>query len=206
MDIKVEHDALGTHFNWELDGVTPRMIDWFWMNMEKGFMLWHPEQHEALEWPVRPKHGDPFGAIHNAPQTWDDGRRQNLYIRFERLADVAPHIRDVLVHDHAMIVAGLGLTEEEMHKADPMGYRIHQWSASDRGVVGRSSAIGTRKKEDEAMGKIWAAHAGQEIGNWEVFLPQLYQLYRVVTDTRRNPYADLSLEGRGRDARYKHIG
>lgn len=51
-------DARGTHFDWSLDGVTPRMIDWFWSNIEKGFMLWHPEQHEALEWPVPPRHGD----------------------------------------------------------------------------------------------------------------------------------------------------
>lgn len=205
MDVQVEHDGLGTHFDWTLEGVTPKMIDWFWMNMEKGFILWHPEQHEPMEWPVPPKHGQPLGAIHNAPQTWDDGRRQNLYIRFERLEDVKPEIRDVICHEHVMIVAGLGLTEEEMHAGDPMGYRIHQWSASDNGVKGRSSAIGTRKPEDEAQGKVWAAHAATEIANWEVFLPTLYGLYRVVKDVRRNPMADLTVEGTGRDARYKHI-
>jgi hypothetical protein len=68
MDITVEHDDLGTHFDWSLDGVTPRMIDWFWSNMEKGFVLWHPEQHEYLEWPVPPRHGDPLGAVHNGPR------------------------------------------------------------------------------------------------------------------------------------------
>ena len=36
------HDGLGTHFDWTLDGVTPRMINWFWSNMEKSFVLWHP--------------------------------------------------------------------------------------------------------------------------------------------------------------------
>ena len=52
-----------------------------------------------------------------------------------------------------------------------MGYRVHQWSASDTGVRGRSSGIGRRKPEDEAAGKVWAAHAAEEIANWEVFLP-----------------------------------
>jgi hypothetical protein len=184
MNITTEHDALGTHFNWQLDGVTPRMIDWFWSNMEKGFVLWHPEQHEPMDWPVPPKHGNPLGAIHNAPQTWSDGRRQDLYIRFERLQDVPPEVRDVIGHEHVMIVAGLGLSVEEMRAAEPMGYRVHQWSASDAGVRGRSSGIGRRKTEDAAAGKVWAAHAAEEIGNWAVFLPQLYQLYRVVTDTR----------------------
>lgn len=201
----ITQDALGTHIDWEHDGVTARMIDWFWMNMEKGFILWHPEQHEPMEWPVPPKHGAPLGAIHNAPQTWDDGRRQNLYIRFERFEDVPSEIRDVICYDHVIIVAGLGLDEEAMRKGDPMGYRIHQWEASDSGVVGKSSGIGTRKKETPEDGRVWAAHAAQEVGNWGAFLPSLYKLYQVVTDTRRNPYADFTVEGRGREARYRFL-
>lgn len=206
MQYKVSHDKLGTHLDWKLESVTARMIDWFWINMEKGFMLWHPEQHEALEWPVPPVHGNPLGAIHNAPQTWSDGRRQNLYIRFEKFKDVAPEIRDVFRYDHIIVTAGLGFDLKAMKRGEPMGYRIHQWKASDGGVIGKSSGIGTRRKETVEDGKVWAAHAAQEVGNWEVFLPQLYGLYRVVTDTRRNPFADLSVKGKGRKAVYKHIG
>jgi hypothetical protein len=205
MDHSILHDQLGTHIDWALDGVTARMIDWFWLNMEKGFILWHPEQHEPLEWPVPPKHGDPLGAIHNAPQTWDDGRRQNLFIRFERLENVPPEIRDVIAYKHVMIVAGLGLDEASMAVDEPMGYRVHQWQASDAGVVGRSTAVGWRKPETRADGEVWAAHAAQEIANWGVFLPSLYRLYQVVTDVRRNPFADLSVDGAGRAAKYAHI-
>jgi hypothetical protein len=199
----IEHDALGTHFDWQLDGVTPRMIDWFWSNMEKGFVLWHPEQHEYLEWPVRPQHGAPLGAIHNAPQTWEDGVRQDLFIRFERLEDLADDIRDLIAFDHVMVVAGLGLSEEEIALDDPLGYRVHQWSASDGGVVGRSSGIGRRKPEDEEAGRVWAAHAAEEIANWEVFLPTLYGLWRVVDNPRENPFTDLSVGGTGREATYR---
>jgi hypothetical protein len=205
MDAKVSHDALGTHIDWSHDGITARMIDWFWSNMDKGFMLWHPEQHEALEWPVPPAHGNPLGAIHNAPQTWNDGRRQNLYIRFEKFSDVLPEIRDVICYEHVIVTAGLGFDEEAMRQGDPMGYRIHQWQATDFGVVGKSSGIGTRRQETVEQGKVWAAHCIQEIGNWGNFLPQLYSLYRVITDTRRNPFTDLTVEGHGRDARYKFI-
>ena len=201
----ISHDALGTHIDWQHEDITPRMIDWFWSNMEKGFILWHPEQHEALQWAVPPKHGDPLGAIHIAPQTWNDGRRQNLYIRFERLEDLSPEIAQCIRYEHVMVVAGLGMGEECLAKPEPMGYRIHQWQKTDAGVVGRSSAIGTRRKETVEDGKVWAAHAAQEIGNWGSFLPQLYSLYKVVTDTARNPYTDLSVEGVGRSARYRHI-
>ena len=205
MDYIVSYDGIATHLDWTHESVTPRMLDWFWSNMEKGFILWHPEQHEPLEWVVAPKHGDPIGSIHNAPQTWSDGRRQNLYIRMERLLDVAPEVRDHIRYEHVVIVAGLGLEESCLAKPDPMGYRIHQWQKTDDGVVGRSTAYGTRKKETEADGKVWAAHCAQEVGNWGVFLPQLYTLYKVVNDPRRNPFADLSVEGQGRNARYRHI-
>lgn len=205
MEYIVTHDQLGTHLDWRHDAVTARMIDWFWSNMEKAFILWHPEQHEPLEWPVPVVHGNPIGAIHNAPQTWDDGRRQNIFIRFEKFADVPEHIRDVIIYKHVVICAGLGMDEESMRKPDPMGYRIHQWEATDFGVIGKSSGIGTRRKETVEDGKIWAAHCSQEIGNWGVFLPQLYELYKVVTNPKRNPFTDLSVEGRGREARYQFI-
>jgi len=205
MEYTVSYDGRATHLDWKHDGITPRMIDWFWSNMEKCFILWHPEQHEPLEWPVPPKHGNPVGSIHNAPQTWNDGRRQNLYIRFEKLEDVPADIRDYIVYEHVVFMAGLGLDEESMRKPDPMGYRLHQWERTDYGVVGKSSGIGTRRKETEQDGKVWAAHCAQEVGNWGNFLPQLYDLYKVVTDTRRNPFADLSVEGRGRNAHYRYI-
>jgi hypothetical protein len=38
---RITQDDLGTHLEWEHDGITPRMMDWFWSNMEKGFVLWH---------------------------------------------------------------------------------------------------------------------------------------------------------------------
>ncbi|MCB1338193.1 MAG: hypothetical protein KDK10_12330 [Maritimibacter sp.] len=205
MDYQITHSALGTHIDWALDGVTASQIDWFWSNMEKGFILWHPEQHEPLSWPVPPVHGNPLGAIHNAPQTWDDGRRQDLYIRFERLEDLPDPVRAAICHSHVIAVSGLGFNEASMQDPEPLGYRLHQWSPSDSGVVGKSTAIGARKPETEADGKVWAAHAAGEIGNWEVFLPTLHSLYKVVTDPRRNPFTDLSVEGTGRGARYRFI-
>ena len=45
MKYTVSHDAMGTHIDWEHVGITAHMIDWFWSNMGKGFILWHPAQH-----------------------------------------------------------------------------------------------------------------------------------------------------------------
>ncbi len=203
--MKMTQDNMGTHLEWEHEGVTPKMIDWFWSNMEKGYILWHPEQHEALTWAVPPVNGNPVGSIHIAPQTWNDGVRQNLYIRIENLADVEPEVKAYLKYEHAVIVAGLGLGEEALENPRPMGYRIHQWEKTDFGVRGMSSAIGTRKKETKEEGVIWAQHCEEEIGNWGVFLPNLYHLYRVVKNPNTNPFADLTLDGKGSVAKYRYI-
>ena len=148
MEMKVTQDSMGTHLDWQHEGVTPVMIDWFWSNMEKSFLLWHPSQHEPLVWAIAPKHGNPIGSIHIAPQTWNDGTRQNLYIRFEDLETIPAEIKEYIIYEHCVVVAGLGLGEESIKKGDPMGYRIHQWQKTDYGVVGKSSAIGTRKKRN----------------------------------------------------------
>jgi hypothetical protein len=205
MEVNVVQDKMGTHIDWQHEGVTPRMIDWFWSNMEKGFLLWHPAQHEPLIWAVPVKPGNPIGSVHIAPQTWSDGTRQNLYIRFEDLATIPADVKEYIIYEHCVVVAGLGFGPASLEKGEPMGYRIHQWQKTDYGVVGKSSAIGTRKKETPEEGIVWSKHCIEEIGNWGVFLPQLYTLFKVVTNTDYNPYADLTVEGKGKDLKYKFI-
>ena len=114
MEARVTQDAMGTHLDWEHEGITPRMIDWFWSNMEKGFILWHPEQHEPLNWAIPPKHGNPVGSIHIAPQTWKDGSRQNIYIRFEDFKDVPVDVKKYVIYEHCVIMAGLGWRGETL--------------------------------------------------------------------------------------------
>ena len=190
---------------WELDNVTPRMIDWFWSNMEKCMLLWHPEQHEPLEWAVPPVHGNPIGSIHIAPQTWNDGTRQNLYIQFQDVASLPDPHTPYIKHEHLAAVCCIGMGEAALEKPEPWGYRIHQWSKSDNGVIGCSTAIGALMKENHADKLNWATHCEEEVGNWGVFLPALYPLYQVVKNTDYNPYADLSIEKYHNKFRYKYI-
>ncbi len=206
MEVKADWDGRAMHLDWSHEGVTAAMIDWFWSNMEKGFLLWHPSQHEPLQWAVPVRHGDPVGSVHIAPQTWNDGKRQNLYIRLEDPREVPDWVKDYVVYEHVAILAGIGLGEEALREPNPLGYRVHQWQKTDSGVVGRSSACGTRKPETEESGRVWAAHCAEEIGNWGVFLPDLHRLYKVVGNAAYNPFADLSVEGRGKDLRYRFIG
>jgi hypothetical protein len=201
----VSQDAMGTHLDWQHKDVTAAMIDWFWSNMEKCFLLWHPEEHQPLTWAIPPKHGNLIGAVHIAPQTWSDGTFQNLYIRFENLDDVPQEIKKYVVCEHCIIVAGLGFGEESLQIKEPMGYRIHQWQNDGKGVVGKSNAFGWKKPENKEQGMVWAKHAVIEIKNWGVFLPQLYKLYQVVKNIEYNPFSNLSIERKNGILLYKNM-
>ena len=204
MNYTITYDGKATHLDWAHEGITSKMVDWFWSNMEKGFLLWHPSQHEPLEWAVRPEQDKIVGSIHIAPQTWNDGSRQNLYIRCEDITTVPEWVKDYVIYDHVIFVSAIGFGEEALANPDVFGYRIHQWQKTDDGIVGKSTAIGIKKPEDEAAGKVWAAHCGEEIGNWKAFLPQIYELYKVVENPKFNPYTDLSVTGKGATLAYKN--
>jgi hypothetical protein len=195
-----------THIDWELVGVTAQMIDWFWSNMEKCDYLWHPNQHHGFEWFVSIQElGTPIGSIHIAPQTWNDGKKIRPYIRMEALADTSEEIRALLKYDHVVVAGAISILGDNVKRDDPvLGYRVHQWQKTDSGLVGMSSAVGVQKN-DADDGLIWAAHACEEVGNWEVFLPDLFRLYRVITNRDICPYYSFRVAGTGKDARYKDI-
>jgi hypothetical protein len=192
-----------THIDWELDGVTSRMIDWFWSNMEKGDNLWHPDQHMDFKWFVSMEEaGGPIGSIHIAPQKWDNGKMLNIYIRLDKFSDLTQEMRDLIKYDHCVLASGISLTGVHVHRDDPsFGYRIHQWQKSDGGVVGMSSGIEIGKN-DADNGLVWAKHASQEISNWEVFLPRLYELYKVIKNPHICPYYSFKIERHGKEVIY----
>lgn len=43
-------------------GVSARMLDWFWANMEKGYYLWAPGSHKRFSWVKAPWQ---YGFIHS---------------------------------------------------------------------------------------------------------------------------------------------
>ncbi len=205
MEYSITQDENGTHLSWQHPNVHAKEIDWFWSNMEKCFLLWHPEEHEPLQWAIPPKHQNLTGAVHIAPQTWSDGQRQNLYIRFENFEHVPEVIKNYVEYEHCIIVAGLGFGEESLYVKEPLGFRVHQWQDTQSGVIGKANAFGWKKSENHEQGMVWAKHAATEIANWGVFLPTLFDLYQVVKNPLYNPFMDLTIKKQGTHLTYIHL-
>ena len=196
----IQQENSWTHIKWTLDGVTPDMIDWHWCNMEKTFILWHPQEHRALSWVIRPTEDKFIGAIHKTIQggepadMWDPNEVP-FGLKYWDPRIMSKEMADVVFCDHMVLV---GSVKDGDYDAKTAGsFRIHQWMASDNGVVGMSSGITLNpedlEKEKKRMMK-WTLHAGGEVHNWAVFLPTLYNLYKVVENPKVNIHHSLKIE------------
>ncbi len=199
-----------TNVDWELEDVTARMINWFWSNMDKFDILWHPGQHFGCWWMKGFGPNDlntMLNTIHIAPQKWNDGKMLNLYIRIEELDKVPKAAKSLIKYDHVLIAGGdmTGQLNEENPYAPTSTWRVHQWQASDDGVIGMSSAITLGTEDAIESGLTWAQHGSEEISNWEVSLPEFYRIYKVVTNPEICPYYDFKVSGTGLDAKYLYM-
>jgi len=193
-----------THIDWELEGVTPKMIDWWWCNMEKGFALWHPIEHTDFYWHSKPTGNEAIGKIHVAPQVWSDGRIFRPHIRFDDVATLPEEVKEIVVYSHVLVAAGISLTDENVKDdAPPIAYRIHQWEGTDAGVRGLSSAVPMKPDPLETeRGLVWAKHCAEEMGYFQDFLPDLYRLWSVVKNPKLNPYFSFKIVREGKSLRY----
>jgi hypothetical protein len=94
-DAVVDHD--------ELVGVTPEMIDWWWVNMEKGYPLWEPNDHKSFVWEVPPPVGGYLGAIQIAEEKMGPMPPMKIRIRWDN-PDSCPIPRSC---EHAIVASGI---------------------------------------------------------------------------------------------------
>jgi hypothetical protein len=199
----IRQDEKGwTHIDWELEAVTPEMLNWWWTNMEKGFALWHPIDHADFYWHIKPKDKNALGAIQVAPQIWSDGKVIKPHIRWDDVATLSEDIKEIIIYDHVVVAAGISMTGENVKDDDPpVSYRIHQWEKTGFGVRGMSSAIPIEPEAPE-KGLIWAKHGSEEIGYFQDFLADLYRLWSVVKNPEINPYFSFKIVRDGKSPRY----
>lgn len=165
----------------ELVGVTPEMIDWWWVNMEKGYPLWEPEAHKSFVWEVPPPAGGYLGAIQVAEEKMGPLPPMKIRIRWDD-PDRCPIPAS---YEHAIVASGI----------DPDGnvgaMILHEWEASPRGTRMRST-MRFFGPVPPGLPEIWKAHDRSEVSTFPHFLPDLYRLWQRVEDPAINRQCSLA--------------
>jgi succinate dehydrogenase / fumarate reductase flavoprotein subunit len=176
-DAVVDHD--------ELVGVTPEMIDWWWVNMEKGYPLWEPNDHKSFVWEVPPPLGGYLGAIQIAEEKMGPMPPMKIRIRWDD-PDGCPIPR---TYEHAIVASGV----------DPEGkvgaMILHEWEKSPRGTRMRST-MRFLGPVPPALPEIWKKHDRAEVSTFPKFLPDLYRLWQAVKDPTINRQCSLAKNSR----------
>ncbi len=176
-DAVVDHD--------ELVGVTPEMIDWWWVNMEKGYPLWEPEDHKSFVWEVPPPIGGYLGAIQIAEEKMGPLPPMKIRIRWDD-PDSCPIPR---TYDHAIVASGIS-------PEGKVGAMIlHEWEKSPRGTRMRST-MRFFGPVPPGLPEIWRAHDRAEVSRFPEFLPDLYRLWQAVKDPAINRQCSLARSSR----------
>ncbi len=198
----------------EIPGITPDMIDWWWVNMEKGYELWCPDEHKGFKWEVKPPLGGHIGAVQIATESIDYGPVMNLRIEW-----VDPNIgtqeqKDFWTYEHLLTAGSTGA--QPGTKA--MVMLSHQWEAIPGGCKMRSCMHGfpepppgsftpPKPTTQHPSGKSptgggWIAHNKAEVSTFKEFLPALYKMWQVVDDPAINRQCSLKIKKGGSKITY----
>ncbi len=172
-DAVVEHD--------ELVGVTPEMIDWWWVNMEKGYPLWEPNDHKSFVWEVPPPVGGYLGAIQIAEEKMGPMPPMKIRIRWDD-PDSCPIPR---TYEHAIVASGIN------PEGEVQAMILHEYEKSPRGTKMRSTMrfLGPVPPN---LPEIWKKHDRAEVSTFPNFLPDLYRMWQSVKDPAINRQCSLN--------------
>jgi hypothetical protein len=174
-DAVVDHD--------ELVGITPEMIDWWWVNMEKGYPLWEPNDHKSFVWEVPPPAGGFLGAIQIAEEKMGPLPPMKIRIRWDD-PSTCPIPR---VYEHAIVASGINPDGEVQAMI------LHEYEKSPRGTRMRST-MRFLGPVPPGLPEIWKLHDKSEVTTFPRFLPDLYRLWQAVKDPTINRQCSLKIK------------
>ncbi|MBN2418295.1 MAG: hypothetical protein JXL81_02840 [Deltaproteobacteria bacterium] len=200
-----------------IPGVTTEMIDWWWVNMEKGYELWCPDEHKGFKWAIKPPMNGHIGAVQIATESIDYGPVMDLRIEW-----VDPNLgtqeqKDFWTYEHLLTAGSTG----EQPGTIPMVMLSHQYEAIPEGCKMRSCMHGFPKPppgsgpppefkfemKEHPTGKKptgggWPAHNVAEVSTFKNFLPALWGIWQAVSDPAINRKASLKIKKEGSNIIY----
>ena len=165
----------------EIHGVIPEMLDWWWDNIEKAYPLWHPTAHKSFVFEVPPGKVGHVGAINNIYEVLDKGVVIQGRSRREDVSFADP---SMIIYEHVEVNASIDADNKNTGQ-----YIIHQYEATSNGIRMRSTF-----HSPEPMPPSVDRHSEEETAQFAHFLPELYRLWKVVTDREINPHFCLKVK------------
>jgi hypothetical protein len=192
-----------------IPGVTEEMLDWWWVNMEKGYELWCPDEHKGFRWEIKPPLAGHIGAVQIATESIDYGPVRDLRIEW-----VDPNFgtqvqKDFWTYKHLLTAGSSG-----SQPGIPPGVILsHQWEAIPGGCKMRScmhgfggpppgkappqGAIPPHPSGKKPSGGGWRVHNIAEASTFKAFLPALWGIWQAVTDPTINRHCSLKIKKEG---------
>ncbi len=192
-----------------IPGVTAEMLDWWWVNMEKGYELWCPDEHKGFRWKIKPPLGGHIGAVQIATESIDYGPVMPIRIEW-----VDPNLgteeqKKFWTYEHLLTAAG---------PTDPQSGNkshvvlSHQWEPIPGGCKMRSCMHGIpggppggapaglmppHPSGKKPTGGGWRTHNIAEVSTFKAFLPTLWGIWQAVSDPTINRQASLKIIKQG---------
>jgi hypothetical protein len=194
-----------------IPGVTAEMLDWWWVNMEKGYELWCPDEHKGFTWEIKPPLGGHIGAVQIARESIDYGPVMDLRIEWVDPSIGTQQQKDFWVYEH-LLTAG---TTGAQPGTKPRVMLSHQWEAIPGGCKMRSCMHGqpepppgSRPAQSQPgpfqhpsgkkpTGGGWPAHNIAEVSTFKALLPALWGIWQAVTDPAINRQCSLKIKKEG---------
>lgn len=197
---KWEIQAQTQHF---LPGVTAKMLDWFWANMEKCYYLWGPGSHKRFNWVKSPSQYGFLNSVHMISESVAKGHPVfgGNGIEIHRLGleyfPFTEHLSNVIVEG----------TFNDLNEFVDM--TVHMWEDCEGGSRHITAAVAsTTCQEPPHFVKEMLAenpnvkliapsatdHSEYEASRWPVFLPQMYELWKGHPDPSQNVQCNLTVE------------
>ena len=206
-DAKAKGYILTTQAQHFLPGVTAKMMDWWWANMEKGYFLWAPGSHKRFNWVRSPGQHGFLNSAHMISEAMVPGKPVfgGDGVQICRLGlDYYPFTTSL---EH-VIVEGIFNARGEFCDAT-----VHMWEKTEGGSVHATcSVLNTRAAlppdfvlADPASApsdEMRAYHAEYEASRWPVFLPTLYRLWEGHPYPSQNVPCDLTVRWEGGEIAY----
>lgn len=164
-------------------GVTPKMLVWWFSHLEgeveiegkkyDRYRVWHPEDHVFLEYAKRNLDGTiGVGSVIHLAEMLNANPKYlvHIYTEIKKLDETG------YIHQPSMHGLKIAQMDYEFEAAEDGTLYKNSLTIGFTGLLGKIfNPLIKKFIFDEARGKAWIRHNIEEVGNFEFFLPKLYQ-------------------------------